>query len=57
MIEHDHRRAAGPEHAVRFVNGALGIGRVVQDAVRIEQVKAIVSKRQRFGVGDSQVGG
>ena len=44
------------EHATAFVDQPLRIGRVLHDAVRVDQVECPVRKRQPFAVGDPEIG-
>src|SRR5262245_48539486 len=56
VIEHHHRGAIRPEHAVHFIYCALSIRRVMQHTMGIHEVKASIVKRKPLGIGHSQVG-
>jgi hypothetical protein len=57
VVEHDDGAPAGPEHAVDFAHGALGVGRVVQDAVRVDEIKRAVREIQILRVGRAELAG
>ena len=50
MVEHDHRFAARLEDAMDFVDGALRVDGVVEDAVRIDRVERAIGEGLPFGV-------
>jgi len=56
MIDHDLRRTTGAENAMDFLDGAGGIGRMVQDAVGVDDIERLIGEGQAFGVGDAQIG-
>ncbi len=46
MVDHHQRRAAGPQDALELGDDALGVGDVVDDAVREDEVEARILERQ-----------
>jgi hypothetical protein len=57
MIQHHHGLAAGFEHAMYFAYGCPDVRRVMQYAVRINQVKRRVWKIQVLGIADQKAPG
>jgi len=57
VVEHDHGAAAGPEHSMYFAHCGGGIRRVVQNAMRVDQMEGVVWKVEPFGVGDAKRSG
>src|SRR6185295_18187408 len=55
MIEHDNGPAAGLQHPMNFVDGRLDVRRVMQHAMRVNDVKRFVLKVQLFGIGDAKI--
>src|SRR6185437_6160678 len=55
MVEHDLRHATGPQDAMHFAYCAGGVGRVMQDAVRVDHVEALRAERQMLAIGDHEV--
>src|SRR5436190_22322132 len=56
VIKHDSRLASWSQYAMDLADGARGVRRVMQHAVRIDNVKRLVGKRQLFAVRECKVG-
>src|SRR5882724_13188603 len=50
MVEHDYGSSSRPQHAMNFPNGLFSIGRVMQNSVRVDQIKALVGKVEAFSI-------
>ena len=57
MIQHDAHLAAGPQHAMNLTHGARRVGRVMQHAVRINDVETFIRKRQSLAIGNREIAG
>lgn len=55
MINHDARDAAGSKNAPDFANGLGGIGGMMKDTVRVDDVERVVREGKVFSVGDPKV--
>ena len=56
MVDHEREPAARTQHARDLADHAVGVGRVVDDAPRPDEVEARIRIRERFGVGLAHVG-
>src|SRR6266496_4758570 len=54
MIKHHFGRATRSWHAMNLTYRAVGIRCVMQNSVRIHNVKAVITKRQSFAVGNQE---
>src|SRR5437762_2940682 len=50
MIEHDDGASVWAQDSMNLPHSALGVGRVMQDAVGIDQIKSLVSKVELLGI-------
>ena len=50
VVDHDPRAATGLEHTVDLVNGLSRVRRVVQDAVRVDDVEGGIREREVLGI-------
>ena len=55
MVDHHQRGASRTEDAAHFLDRAGGIGRVMQNAVRVHDIEGRVGERQVFRIGDANV--
>src|SRR5215212_787306 len=55
MVKHYFRCSTRPQHAINLAYRSPGVGRVMQNAVRIDHIKAFVTKRQALAVRDHEV--
>src|SRR5258708_18675111 len=54
MIQHDYGPAARLQHAMNFCDRARSVGRVMQNAVRINSIECVIGKVQVLGVGHTK---
>src|SRR5262245_21760318 len=50
MVEHDDGTAIGLQNAIHLINRSLGVGSVVQNAVRKNPIETLVRKAQLLGI-------
>src|SRR5215217_3780956 len=55
MVKHYFRCSTRPQHAINLAYRSSGVGRVMQNAVRIDHIKAFITKRQALAVRDHEV--
>src|SRR5690348_9364889 len=55
MIKHHARQPAGSQHAMNFANRAHSVRRVVQHAIRVNNVETLVRERKVLGIAKREV--
>ena len=56
VVDLEHGELPGREHAAALLDQPLVVGRVLHDAMRVDEIERVVGKRQLLAVGFAQVG-
>ena len=57
MVEHDDCAAAGTQHAMDLSHCCGDVGRVMEYAVRVNEIEGVVGEIETFGISDTEVAG
>ena len=57
MVEHDHRFAAGTQYTMDLAHGCGGVRRVMQHAVRVDDIERVVWEISRSASATRKVPG
>src|SRR5687767_7969970 len=55
MIQHDDRAPAGLQHTMNFAHRRLDVRRVMQNAVRVNQIKRRTGKVETLGISNAKL--